>query len=77
MIVSFCHGRIRLRFKELKDAAAAALAQARIQETPGITGVEINPRTGSLLVEYDPHILPTEILIETGRAELAKLGIEL
>ena len=77
MIVSFCPGRIRLRFKELKDAAAAALAQARIKETPGITGVEINTRTGSLLIEYDTGILPTEKLIEMGRNELAKLTIEL
>jgi copper chaperone CopZ len=77
MIVSFCTGRVRLRFKELKDAAAAALVRARIQETAGITNVEINPCTGSILIEYDPQILPPEKLIETGKAELAKCGIKI
>ena len=77
MIVSFYPGRIRLRFKELKDTAAAALVQARIKATPGITGVEINTRTGSLLIEYDTLILPTEKLLEMGKNELAQLNIEL
>jgi hypothetical protein len=77
MIVSFCPGRVRLRFKELKDAAAAALARARIQESAGVTNVEINTCTGSILIEYDPLVLPPEKLIESGKAELAKCGITL
>ena len=76
MVVSFVPGRIRLRFKELKTPATAEDVKARVAETPGITKVEINPVTGSILVEYDPEILPTEKLIETGRRELAKLGIK-
>ena len=75
MIVSFIPGRIRLRFKELKESAAAESAKARIKETPGITKVEINRLTGSVLIEYDPAILPTEKLMESGKAELAKLNI--
>ena len=77
MIVSFIPGRIRLRFKELKESAAAESAKARIEETPGITKVEINRLTGSVLIEYDPAILPTEKLVESGKAELAKLNIKL
>ena len=77
MIVSFCPGRVRLRFRELKDAASAALAKARIGETPGVTGVEVNARTGSVLIEYDTAVLPTAQLLEMGRRELAKLNIPL
>jgi hypothetical protein len=77
MIVSFCSGRIRLRFKELKDKTTAETASARIRETPGITGVEVNARTGSILIEYDAHMLPTQKLLETGRRELAKCNIKL
>ena len=77
MIVSFVPGRIRLRFKELKESAAAENARTRIRETPGITRVEINPLTGSVLIEYDPAVLPTEKLIENGKQELAKFNIKL
>ena len=77
MIVSFVPGRVRLRFKELKDNTAAEMARARIKETPGIKSVEINTVTGSVLIEYDPAILPTEKLIKTGKQELAKLNINL
>lgn len=77
MIVSFCPGRVRLRFKELKDKAVAALAQARIKETPGITRVAVNAPTGSMLIEYDPRILPAEKLLDLGKRELAKFNIEL
>jgi copper chaperone CopZ len=77
MVVSFVPGRIRLRFKELKKSAAAESAKARIGEVPGITRVEVNPVTGSILIEYDTEILPAEKLVETGRQELAKLGVTL
>ena len=77
MLVSFVPGRIRLRFKELKESPAAENAMARIKGTPGISRVEINPLTGSILIEYDPAVLPTEKLLETGKQELAKLGISL
>ena len=77
MIVSFVSGRIRLRFKELKDFATAEKAKARINESTGIRSVEINSLTGSILIEYDPKVLSTESLMKTGREELAKLNIKL
>lgn len=77
MIVSFCPGRIRLRFKELKNKTLAAFAETKIKETPGVTRVEINTLTGSVLVEYDPGVLPTEKLLERGREEMAKLNLSL
>jgi copper chaperone CopZ len=77
MIVSFVPGRIRLRFKELKDQTLCDRVHARIKEIPGITQVEIKPLTGSILIEYDTSILPTEKLIEMGREELKKANITL
>jgi hypothetical protein len=77
MIVSYCPGRIRLRFKELKDPALAELVSRRIREVPGITLAEIKPLTGSLLVEFDPELLPPAELFAAGKRELAKLNIPL
>jgi len=77
VIVSFVPGRIRLRFRELKEIEAAESAKARIKETPGITKVDINRLTGSILIEYDPAVLSTEKLIEKGKQELAMLNIKL
>ena len=75
MIVSFVPGRVRLRFAELKDKTLADTVEKRIKETAGITKAEINTLTGSILIQYDPQILPTEKLIEAGKHELAKLNI--
>ncbi|MDR2500812.1 MAG: heavy-metal-associated domain-containing protein [Treponema sp.] len=77
MIVSFSPGRVRLRFKELKNKAVAEQAYTRIMANPGITAVEVNPRTGSILIEYDPDALPLDQLMETGRRELERLNIRL
>jgi hypothetical protein len=77
MIVSFYPGRIRLRFAELKNPAIASSAVQQIKAIEGITTAEVNQRTGSLLVEYDTTTLPTEKLFDIGKAELAKLNINL
>ena len=77
MVVSFIPGRIRLRLKELKKSPLAEYAKKRVKEIPGITAVEINPLTGSVLIEYDEKILPTEKLIEIGKQELAKFSPDL
>ncbi|GMO24419.1 MAG: hypothetical protein Pg6A_11520 [Termitinemataceae bacterium] len=77
MIVSFVPGRIRLRFRELKNSAAAENAKTRILSTPGITGVEVNPINGSILIKYDTALLSTEKLLEAGKKELEKLGLSL
>jgi copper chaperone CopZ len=77
MIVSYTPGRIRLRFKELKDGATAALVYKRLKETPGITGVEVKPLTGSLLIEFDTATLPPKELMAMGKRELEQFGIHL
>jgi copper chaperone CopZ len=77
MIVSYSPGRIRLRFKELKESKTAELVSDRIGEVPGITRVEVKPITGSLLIEFDTKILPPAELMARGKRELEKLGIHL
>ena len=77
MIASFVPGRVRLRFEELKNPTAAEGVKERITQTSGVKTVSVNPTTGSILIEYDPAIIPDEKLAETGKEELAKLGIEL
>jgi hypothetical protein len=77
MIVSYIPGRIRLRFKELKDPLIGNIVRSRIRAIQGITQVEIKTTTGSILIEFDTDILPPEKLLETGQKELAKLGIQL
>jgi copper chaperone CopZ len=75
MIVSFVPGRIRLRFKELKNQTVCNQVYDRIKDIPGIIAVEIKPLTGSILIEYDVKIISTEKLFKMGREELAKVHI--
>jgi copper chaperone CopZ len=75
MIVSFIPGRIRLRFTELKNQELCDQVRARVKEIPGIITVETKALTGSILIEYDEKILPTEKLVSIGREELAKVNI--
>jgi len=78
VLVSFVPGRIRLRFKELKKHLALAEdVKVRVLAIAGITNVEMNSVTGSILIEYDPKVLSTERLIEIGKQELARLDIKL
>ena len=77
MVVSYSEGRIRLRFRELRDPRTAALAEEKIRAVEGITHAEVKPLTGSLLIEFDPEILPLKKLIETGKAQLAALGMNI
>ena len=77
MIVSFCAGRVRLRFKELRNRAVADEVLRRILAVRGITHAGVKTLTGSLLIEYDPSILSAKELLELGRIELATHGITL
>lgn len=53
IITSFIDGRIRIRHSALKKAVHAANAHDTLMQTPGVQKVEINTKTGSLLLEYD------------------------
>lgn len=63
-ITSFVDGRVRLRHPALKDAATAELVTAVVSGVDGITAVQVNPVTGSLLIFYDPDKLSREQLLE-------------
>ncbi len=56
-ITSFIDGRVRVRHRALRDVAAAEEARAVLAAAPGVRAATVNPHTGSLLLEYDSHML--------------------
>lgn len=53
-ITSFIPGRIRVQDNRLGNAAEAVQITDGLKLLPGITGISVNHRTASLLVQYDP-----------------------
>ena len=53
-IISKIPGRIRLRDERLTGAAFTEQLRNRLLAVPGVSGVEMNQRTASLLVTYPP-----------------------
>jgi Heavy metal associated domain 2 len=50
--------RVRLKLHRLKNNMAYAdEIQRRLHNVQGITHLETNPKTGSLLIQYDPTVL--------------------
>lgn len=57
-VVHALPGRVRLKLQQLKNNIAyAGPLQRRLLEVPGVTHLEANPKTGSLLIHYDPTVL--------------------
>lgn len=77
MLVSYAEGRVRLRFKELQNKATAKTVEQYINAIEGIEMVEVKPLTGSILIQYNPTVLPTQVLLQKGLAALNRHGIEL
>ncbi|CAK7049714.1 MAG: hypothetical protein DESF_02088 [Desulfovibrio sp.] len=65
---SFVDGRVRIRHPALCNASVAALAEARMKAIAGVTSVECNPVSGSVLILYDSKALPKERLFAIGEA---------
>ena len=63
-ITSFVDGRVRLRHPALKDKATAELVCTVVGGVEGITAVQANPLTGSLLIYYDAEKLTREQLLD-------------
>ena len=62
-VVHALPGRVRLKLHRLKNNIAYAdEIQRDLHGVPGITHLEANPRTGSLLIEYDPNVLEAKSL---------------
>ena len=63
-VTSFVDGRVRLRHPALKDKATAELVCTVVGGVDGISAVQANPVTGSLLIYYDAEKLTREQLLE-------------
>lgn len=73
-IVHFIPGRVRLRATELRGQDAfAERIQARLAQVPGISRVDINTLTGSVLITYDGQVLSRPDSLEVMREVMAEL----
>ena len=75
-ITSFIDGRVRLRHDALKNPDIAALAEKAAGGLEGVTGVRVNPVTGSLLLFYDPERLSRDKLMAFAKEWAALLPEE-
>jgi hypothetical protein len=57
-------GRLRLRARAFLDhVETVADVRDRLEEMPGVVSIEHNPRTGSLLLVYEPGIVEPDVLV--------------
>jgi hypothetical protein len=64
-LVHHLPGRLRLRSALLKgNARASEETQRHLAEIGGIRSASANPLTGSVLLEYDPEVIPPAKLID-------------
>ena len=75
-ITSFIDGRVRLRHPALRNAATADMAASMVSGVDGVESVQVNPRTGSLLIFYDAEKLSREKLLELAKQGAALLPEE-
>ncbi|MEL3907233.1 MAG: hypothetical protein P1P65_09475 [Treponema sp.] len=62
MITSFFPGRVRLRAEVFKHDEITNRAIVLLKQSPAVKNIEYNPVTGSILLEYDPDMVPMEKL---------------
>jgi hypothetical protein len=68
-IVHFSPGRVRLRVaRPHRTPDTFGQIEGFLATVPGVTGVEGNIGTGSVLIHYDPRVLDPSSLLEAGRA---------
>ena len=58
ILASSIPGRLRLRAAALRHGPALSRACEALQAHPGVVSVQANARAGSLLLHYDPALLP-------------------
>jgi hypothetical protein len=56
-------GRLRVRAFAFQEGDAAARVLAVLEAVPGINAVSHNPRTGGILVEYEPGLVHPEAVL--------------
>ena len=64
-VASQFDGRVRIRDEGLKREPLLARVKEALLIMPGVTGVEGNPRVGSLLVLYKAAVTVVEKILET------------
>ncbi|MDR1947579.1 MAG: hypothetical protein LBQ51_10510 [Desulfovibrio sp.] len=74
MITSFIDGRIRVRARALTDPETLHGLVQLIKIQPGVLRIVPNSRIGSLLLEYDPEVLPEATLLAAVDALRARCG---
>jgi hypothetical protein len=68
-VVSAIRGRLRLRIaKPYRTLATYEQTRRTLDGTPGVSSVDVNASTGSLLITYDPETLPFGDLLTLGSA---------
>jgi hypothetical protein len=72
MLVSSCPGRVRFRDAKLRDAGFSAELAGRVEALDGVVAVCGNARSGSLLVVYDPGVLPKERILAEAESVAAE-----
>lgn len=75
-VTSFIDGRVRLRHPALRNAATADMVASMVSGVDGVESVQVNPRTGSLLIFYDAEKLSREKLLELAEQGAALLPEE-
>jgi hypothetical protein len=64
-VVHILPGRVRLRLRALRgDPGQAAVLRTHLGQIQGIHQVEVNHRTGSLLVHYEPRMLSSPAFLD-------------
>lgn len=64
VVASQVEGRVRIRDEGLKRALVAGEVRDALLESEGVTGVESNPRVGSLLVLYNAAVTAVEHILK-------------
>lgn len=67
VVASHIEGRIRLRHAALRDPAVLREVEGALKEAEGIRSVSGNPRTGSVLVEFDHVTVTAQQVLELTR----------
>lgn len=62
MIASCIEGRIRFRHPALSDPDLLEIVTSQLAAMPGITGIEANARTGSVLVSHDDSVATDDLV---------------
>ena len=67
-VSSFVDGRVRIRHPALRRPDVLALAESRMRALAGVSRIDGNSATGSVLIEYDAKAIPRSRVLDIGAA---------